>query len=419
MSRLLRPAVAVAVLASAVGAGAVLAAEPGPACPAWTDPAGDAGAASGAVPVGDKDLDIVGAEIASSEDFFLGRITVAKLGASGPNPQTGTADEFRVSITVDGVAGELNAKRDTATGPFPAYLKIGPTRVDATAEYDLETSTVTIAATAADAAEAAGKPISGAVVVADLALAAAGTRDLGLVGYDEAPAPEGTTLKGFCTSTGPAPKPQASGSPAPSASGEPSSSASAEPSPSSAPEGGARATMSLSAPVRVAYSDALPAAVRITTESGTGVGGKQVTAEFAGARVARRTGADGRAAVPVPALKAAGAYTLTARWAGDAETGPASATRRAEIVRERVAIRISPGTAGGRHVASISVRDDDGAVLRSGGVVTVFVDGARKGTVRLDSAGRATWPARAGSAVTVDYPGATGTYLPARGSSRV
>ena len=413
----LRVALAAAIVAGAIGAGAGLAADSGPACPTWTDPAGDAGPGTGAVPVGDKDLDVVSAEIASSPSTFLARVRVAKLGAAGPNSSSGTSDQFTVRITVDGVEGELTAKRDATTGAKQSYASVGPTLVEATATYDLDSSTVTVAATAANMAIAAGKPVSGAAVVAVKALTAAGTQEYGLVAYDEAAAPVGTTLKGYCTTTAPAPAPSGSTAPAPTAapaSGGPS------PSPSSGSSAStATATIMISAPTRVAYSDPLRMLVSLQDSKGAALGGRRITADFAAARAAGRTAADGRLRLALPALRAAGVYPATARWSGDASAGPASRSVRVQIIRERVAVRITPRTVDGRRVAVITVRDDDGALVRGGGLITVYIDGTRRGTVRLDSAGRATWPARAGSAVTAQYPGASGTYLPARGSNRV
>jgi hypothetical protein len=440
----LRPALAAAVLLSAVGAAAVTAAEPGAACPTWTDPAGDAGPATGTVPVGDKDLDIVGAEVASSEAFFLGRVAVAKLGATGPNASSGTNDQFTIGITVDGVDGELTAKRDTASGIRQAYVRVGQMFAEATAEYNLERNTVTVAATAASVATAAGKPVAETVVAAKRAVTATGSRDFGIIPYDEAPAPETAVLKGFCASAGPAPAPApaASGSAAPAASSapEPAPSTSARPAASTAPGASpkpastASATpasptstasaapasrLTVSGPTRVAYSDPLRLLATLTRADGSPLVGKPLSAAFGGATATARTASDGRARLALASARAAGVHTATARWAGDAQAGPASATVRTEIIRERVVVRIAPGTSDGRHVAVITVRDDDGALLRGGGEVTVFIDGSRRGVVRLDSAGRARWPARSGASVSVSFPGTAGKYLPAKGSSRV
>lgn len=413
----LRPALAATILALAVGAGVVVAAPSDP-CPSWQDPAGDAGPASGLVPVGDKDLDITRAEVASSDAVFLARVSVVKLGATGPNASTGTSDQFTVRIKVDGVDGELTAKRDTTNGVRQVYAQVGSSLVEATADYNLERNTVTIAVTPANMAMAAGKPIAQAAIVINRALSAAGSRDFGLVSYDDADAPAGTTLQGFCTSSAPAPTAGSTGSPA-APSGSPSASATPTSSPSATSTATSTAKMSVSAPTRIAFSDSLPVQSLLTDSQGRAAAGKTVTLEFTGAKTSRRTGSDGRARAALAALKPAGVHAASARWAGDAQLRPAAASRRVEVIRERVAVRVAPGTEDGRHVATITVRDDDGALVRGGGVVTVFIDGTRRGTVRLDSSGRANWPAPVGSSVTVDFPGAAGTYLPARGSRRV
>ena len=448
-------------VASVCTAGVVLAAEAA-TCPSWTDPAGDSGPGAGAVPVGDKDLDLVAAQLRSTPEAFTAAVSVVRLGAAGPNPQSGSSDQFTVRMTVDGVEGEVTAKRDSVTGLRSAYLSVGGTAVAATAVYDLDKSTVVITTSAAEAARAAGKAIDTTTVVPTKALSASGTQDVGLVPYDEAAAPSGVQLKGFCgttpsaaetvptaTATATATTADPTPSPTPDApfssatpSSPPSETAAASPSPGAAspsPDGTAatadpsaeptaavttapsrdEARLALSAATRVAYGDPLRILVSLRTSDGMPLGARQVTADFASSRTAGRTAADGYAALALPALRAAGRHTVTARWAGDALAGPAARSLPVEIVRERVAVRVTARNVDGQRLAVLTVRDDDGALVRGGGVLTVYVDGTRRGTARLDSTGRATWPVAPGSAVTATYPGAAGTYLPARGSGRV
>lgn len=412
----LRVALATALVVGVVGAGASLATASGPACPTWTDPAGDAGPATGLVPLGDKDLDIVGAEIASSATAFLARVRVVKLGAAGPNTTTGTSDQFTVQITVDGTAGELTAKRDAVTGAKQVYASIGPLLVDATAEYDLTSGTVTITTTPEKMAIAAGKPIAGATVVPVKALTAAGTQEFGLVAHDEAASPPGTALKSHCTSPVAAPVPTGSATPTPSASASPTPSAS--PSPSPTPTRTAT-QLGLSSPTRVTYSDPLRIIATLQSSTGAALAGKTITADFTSSRASGRTASDGRVPLALSALSSAAFYNATTRWAGDTTFAPAARSVRVEIVREKVVLGITAGTVDGRRVAILTGRDDDGALIRGGAVVTVYINGTRRGTARLDSNGRATCPAPRGSTVRVTYPGATGTYLPASASKQV
>jgi hypothetical protein len=171
---------------------------PPPACPAWSDAAGDSGPGGGLVPVGDKDLDLLGAEVLSNTERFAARISVARLGAKGPNATSGTGDEFTLRLKVDGVDGEITAKRDTSGSPGQAYARIGAKTAAATAHYDTTTSTITISSPAAELATALGKPIAEAAVVPVKALSATGSQGFGVIGYDEAPAPADTTLTGHC-----------------------------------------------------------------------------------------------------------------------------------------------------------------------------------------------------------------------------
>lgn len=245
-SRRAAATVGAASVVAAVGLTALVGTANADACPAWTDPKGDATTGQEGIPnTEDAQMDITAASLGTVGDSLVATVTTDGLGGSSSD----AGDEFGVRFTVAGQTIVAFADRIApggAPGPRSAGFlnETSDTSIGAaTATYDVAKKTVTITGKLTALATTAGKPVVGQVATGLEAYTATLVYVFPFVPYDDAPTKLTTTIGTACELGGAAPAPaptgtatttagpSASGSPSPSPSGSPS------PSPSSTPSG--------------------------------------------------------------------------------------------------------------------------------------------------------------------------------------
>jgi hypothetical protein len=238
-----RRAIVGAVLATALIGGGIVAAfaDEAPAagaCPAWTDPKGDASTQQLGLPqTGDTNLDITAASFAVVDDAIVASITTDALSgdAESSNIVTGgsdAGDEFRFEFTVDGKAVQMYFDRlptsdfgtNSGFAPNPGGNPNDPSGT-ATGKVDIKAKTVTITGKLSELAKVVGKPTAGLEVTALSAWTSDTALGQPVFDYDDAASKEKVTLVNGCGGGAAAPAPSASASATP----EPSPSASAPP----------------------------------------------------------------------------------------------------------------------------------------------------------------------------------------------
>jgi hypothetical protein len=152
------------------------------------------------------------------------------------------------------------------------------------------------------------------------------------------------------------------------------------------------------------YSDVTELYATLNDADGSPVQNSTVTAVLTGGRpVSAKTDADGIAQIKLPLLMAAGVKTLTVTFPGDAEVGPAKATKAFTVLAEKTLLK-AVGRRGGA-MATVTDNDKHPVVGR----FVTFQIGSSKKVVRTNSRGVAVLTGvRKGTAIKV-------TFLPVRG----
>jgi hypothetical protein len=236
--------VGAASVVAAVGLTAWIGTASADACPAWTDPKGDASTGQEGLPqTQDSQMDITAASLGTVGDSLVATVTTDGLGGSSSD----AGDEFGVRFTVAGQTIVAFADRIApggAPGPRSAGFlnETSDTSIGAaTATYDVAKKTVTITGKLAALATTAGKPVVGQVATGLEAYTATLVYVFPFVPYDDATTTLTTTIGTACELGGGAPAPAPTGTAtataAPSATTSPSPAPSGSPSPSSTPSG--------------------------------------------------------------------------------------------------------------------------------------------------------------------------------------
>lgn len=181
------------------------------------------------------------------------------------------------------------------------------------------------------------------------------------------------------------------------------------------------ASLTVTAPGQVQYSDLAAVSVVLKSSGGKALSGKTVTATLgAGNPVAGRTDSSGKANLKVPATDAAGSRSLVVSFAGDTSGNAAKEVRKTvTVVVEGVRLSgTSSGTGSVRTYTATLTDDDSPTATPQTGQVLTFQYSGKTVTVKTDSSGRASVRVATGANIAVSYAGRTGYVAPAKIQSR-
>jgi hypothetical protein len=159
------------------------------------------------------------------------------------------------------------------------------------------------------------------------------------------------------------------------------------------------------------FGDGVLAQAKLTTTKGVALVGRTVTFTLAGATATGSTDASGVAAATIQLGTATGTQSLTAGYAGDATTTPATTSTPFSVKAEKTGLTLSAVKSGTARTVTARLMDDDAHPVAAQRL-TVFVNGVKRTVLTTDARGTAVFRgAVAGQTVRVSFAGVAGQYL--------